>query len=40
VFFVSVPASNLSGDHAGDVAQSKGDVDAVEAALIKAGWKK
>jgi hypothetical protein len=30
VFFVSVPASNLSGDHAGDV-------EAVETAWIKAG---
>jgi hypothetical protein len=37
VFFVSVPASKLSGDHAGDVAQSKGDVEAVETAWIKAG---
>lgn len=40
VFFVLIPASKLSGDHAGDVAKWKGEVEAVETALIKAGCKK
>ena len=40
VFFVLVPASKLSGDHAGDVAKFKGEVEAVETALIKTGCKK
>jgi hypothetical protein len=37
---VLVPASKLSGDDAGDVAKRKGEVEAVETALIKAGYKK
>jgi hypothetical protein len=40
VFFVLIPASKLSGDHAGDVAKYKGEVEAVETAQIKAGCKK
>ncbi len=40
VFFVLIPASKLTGDHAGDVAKWKGEVEAVETALIKAGCKK
>jgi len=40
VFFVLVPVSKLSGDHAGDVAKWKGEVEAVETALVKAGCKK
>jgi hypothetical protein len=40
VFFVLIPASKLSGDHAGDVAKYKGEVEAVETALIKTGCRK
>lgn len=40
VFLVLIPASKLSGDHAGDVAKYKGEVEAVETALIKTGCKK
>ena len=40
VFFVLIPASKLSGDHAGDVAKWKGEVEAVETAIIKANCKK
>lgn len=40
VFFVLIPASKLSGDHAGDVAKYKGEVEAIETALIKTGCKK
>lgn len=40
VFFALIPASKLSGDHAGDVAKWKGEVEAVDTALIKAGCKK
>ena len=40
VFFVLIPASKLSGDHAGDVAKWKGEVEAVETALIKASCRK
>jgi hypothetical protein len=40
VFFVLVPVSKLSGDHAGNVAKWKGEVEAVETALVKAGCKK
>ncbi len=40
VFFVLIPASKLSGDHAGDVAKWKGEVEAVETALIKNGCRK
>lgn len=39
VFFVLIPASKLSGDHAGDVAKWKGEVEAVDTALIKTGCK-
>ena len=35
VFLVLIPASKLSGDHAGDVAKYKGEVEAIETALIK-----
>lgn len=37
VFFVLVPASKLAGDHAGDVAKWKGEVEAIDTALIKTG---
>lgn len=40
VFFVLIPASKLAGDHAGDVAKWKGEVEAVETALIKSGCRK
>jgi hypothetical protein len=40
VFFVLIPASKLSGDHAGDVAKYKGEVEAIETAQIKTGCKK
>jgi hypothetical protein len=40
VFLVLIPASKLSGDHAGDVAKWKGEVEAVDTALVKAGCKK
>lgn len=40
VFFVLIPASKLTGDHAGDVAKWKGEVEAVETALIKSGCRK
>jgi hypothetical protein len=40
VFFVLIPASKLSGDHAGDVAKWKGEVEAVDTALVKAKCKK
>lgn len=39
VFFVLVPASKLTGDHAGDVAKYKGEVEAIETAQIKKGCK-
>jgi len=35
VFFVLIPASQLAGDHAGDVAKWKGEVEAIETAQIK-----
>ena len=40
VFFVLIPASKLSGDHAGDVARSKGEVEAIETAQVKSGCNK
>ena len=40
VFFVLIPASKLAGDYAGDVAKYKGEVEAVETALVKTGCKK
>ena len=40
VFFVLIPASKLSGDHAGDVAKFKGEVEAIETALIKTNCKR
>lgn len=40
VFFVLIPASKLSGDHAGDVAKYKGEVEAIETAQIKSNCKK
>ncbi|WEF32342.1 hypothetical protein [Pseudoduganella chitinolytica] len=39
VFFVLVPASKLSGDHAADVAKLKGEVEAIETAQVKRGCK-
>ena len=35
VFLAFVPASALTGDHAGDVAKYKGEVEAIETAQIK-----
>ena len=40
VFLVLIPASKLSGDHAGDVAKYKGEVEAIETAQIKSSCKK
>lgn len=40
VFFVLIPASKLAGDHAGDVAKWKGEVEAVETAIVKANCRK
>ena len=40
VFFVLVPVSKLSGDHAADVAKFKGEVEAIETALIKSNCKR
>ena len=40
VFFVLIPASKLAGDHAGDVAKYKGEVEAVDTAQTKSGCKK
>lgn len=40
VFLVLIPASKLSGDHAGDVAKYKGEVEAIETAQIKTGCRK
>ncbi len=35
VFLIFVPVSKLTGDHAGDVAKWKGEVEAIETAQIK-----
>jgi hypothetical protein len=35
VFLLGVPFSKLSGDHEGDVARLKGEVEAIETAQIK-----
>jgi len=35
VFLIGVPLSKLSGDHEGDVARLKGEVEAIETAQIK-----
>jgi hypothetical protein len=40
VFLVLIPVSKLSGDHAGDVAKYKGEVEAIETAQIKTNCKK
>ncbi|WP_296543429.1 hypothetical protein [Rhodoferax sp.] len=40
VFLVLIPVSKLSGDHAGDVAKYKGEVEAIDTAQIKTGCKK
>ena len=40
VFFVLIPASKLSGDHAADVAKYKGEIEAIETALVKTGCRK
>lgn len=39
VFLALIPASKLTGDHAGDVAKFKGEVEAIETAQIKKGCK-
>jgi hypothetical protein len=40
VFLLGVPFSKLSGDHEGDVARLKGEVEAIDTAQVKAGCKK
>jgi len=35
VFLVLIPVSKLTGDHEGDVARYKGEVEAIETAQIK-----
>jgi len=40
VFLVLIPVSKMSGDHAGDVAKYKGEVEAIETAQIRTGCKK
>ncbi len=40
VFLALIPASKLTGDHQGDIARLKGEVEAVETAQIKLGCKK
>lgn len=40
VFLIGVPFSKLSGDHEGDVAKLKGEVEAIETAQVKNGCKK
>lgn len=40
VFLLGVPFSKLSGDHEGDVARLKGEVEAIDTAQIKASCKK
>ena len=35
VFFVLVPVTSMTGDHAGDVARWKGEVEAIDTAQIK-----
>ncbi len=39
VFLALIPASKLSGDHAGDVAKWKGELEAIDTALVKTGCK-
>lgn len=40
VFLLGIPFSKLSGDHEGDVARLKGEVEALDTAQIKTGCKK
>lgn len=40
VFLAFVPASKLTGDHAGDVAKYKGEIEAIETAQIRSNCKK
>lgn len=35
VFFLALPFSKLSGDHEGDVARLKGEVEAIDTAQVK-----
>lgn len=37
VFLIGVPFSKLSGDHEGEVAQQKGEIEAVQGAIAKRG---
>lgn len=39
VFLLGIPFSKLSGDHQGDVARLKGEVQAIDTAQIKANCK-
>jgi hypothetical protein len=36
VFLLGIPFSKLSGDHEGEVARLKGEVEAIDTAMIKA----
>lgn len=40
VFLLGIPFSKLSGDHEGDIAHLKGEVEAIETAQIKAKCKR
>ncbi len=40
VFLVLIPASKLTGDHQGDIARLKGEVEAIETAQIKTNCRK
>ena len=40
VFLALIPVSKLTGDHQGDIARLKGEVEAVETAQIKTNCKK
>ena len=40
VFLVLIPTSKLTGDHQGDIARLKGEVEAVETAQIKSNCRK
>lgn len=40
ILFILVPTSKLTGDHAAAVAKWKGEVEAVETALIRSGCRR
>lgn len=35
LFLLGIPYSELSGDHGGDIAKRKGEIEAIETAQIK-----